>query len=41
MCMGISGSDITISGQVQFYWTNALPTEELDIEVLISGLHQP
>ena len=34
----IPGSDITISGQVQFYWTNALPTEELDIEVLISGL---
>jgi len=32
------GSEITISGQVQFYWTNALPTESLDIEVIISGL---
>ncbi len=31
-------SEITISGQVQFYWTNALPTEELDIEIIISGL---
>jgi len=32
------GSEITISGQVQFYWTNALPTESLDIEIIISGL---
>ena len=31
------GSEITISGQVQFYWTNALPSEQLDIEIIITG----
>ncbi len=38
-CVWVSPeSKITISGEVQFYWTNELPTEELDIEILISGL---
>ena len=32
------GSEFTITGEVQFYWTNELPTENLDIEILISGL---
>jgi len=38
-CAWVSpSSEIIISGQVQFYWTNALPTEDLDIEIIISGL---
>ena len=41
-CAWVSpGSEIKLSGEVQFFWTKALPTEELHIEVMLSSTGTP